>query len=714
MWTRRTTLNPTLSLPGPLQGRPLLWLLLAMTAGILLAHWLRPGLNLALALLILSGVLAAYCLFRNAKPLPALLLSAALLGLYLCAGQQAALDAWPCADAEQVTLEGRVMGAAVPKEDGTYRLLLQVESLNNQALATAPVYVYAEGALPRAGSRIQVQGECFQPRLPGNPQAFDYQTYLSYQGIAGSVSAYYGGEVLLLEAGPRFSLGQLGAWFRQKLLIAAIGMDPTRKALALGVFLGDKAGLDYRMSNTLGLAGMLHAFAVSGLNVGFIVAFALLLLGGGYRKRKARLAVILALLLLYIAMTGAAASIVRAALMALTLLLAQALDEPGDGVSALAFSALIILAFKPLWLLDPGFQLSYAAVLGILIYYPAFQKLLRSWPRLLRDSYAVTWAATLFTLPLVSYYFWHISWLGWLPAPLVAWGVGAAVLLGFGGAVLAMFWPYAASLLLSVAGWLMELLYRLAQQLLRWPGAASVSGALPLWPVALILALLLALPLIKCLGQGKRLIFALLLSVLCFSLFPILSHWPALAWERETLAKAVFLDVGQGDACLVQTRDGYTVLIDGGGSKSSGAVGEYILLPYLKSQGISSIDLIVSSHPDQDHLDGLISALENLPARTLLTGDCWPEAGPQGTLLQAARSNGTKTVFTAAGDNYTLGRYLRLTVYNPAPEDWATVGEGNNCSLVCELSCGDTDILFTGDAAGSVAGKQDKIGRAHV
>lgn len=700
MWNRQPF--PRLSLPRPLLGRPLLLLLPAMMAGILLARLLRPGLATALALLLAASLATFLCLLQKRDPGLALALCAALLGFYLCAGQQAALAAWPGENGDQVVVEGRMLGAALPREGGRYRLLLRVESLNGTALSSAPVYVYGEGELPGPGSRLRVSGECFLPRVPGNPQAFDYGTYLAYQGIAGSISAYFDGEVGVLQPGPSLGPACLGALLREKLNQAAAGLSPLRRGLVLGVFLGDKAGLDYRLSNTLGLAGMLHAFAVSGLNLGFIVAFGLLLLGPGYAKRRGRLWLTLGLILVYLTMTGAAASILRAALMAVTLLLADALGEQNDSVSALALSALISLAVKPLWLFDPGFQLSYGAVLGILVYYPNFRQLLKAWPRLLRESYALTWAATLFTLPLVSYYFWHISWLGWLPAPLVAWGVGLTVLLGYAAAIFALFWPFAAFLLLDLAGWVMETLYRLAEVLLRWPAAASISGSVPLWYVALFMGLLLFLPQIPSLRAPKRQAACLLSLVLAFSLLPAASHTPALAWDRDMLAEVTFIDVGQGDAALIQARDGYTVLIDGGGSQSSGAVGEYILLPYLKSQGIGSIDLIVSSHPDLDHTDGLISVLENLPVGQLMTADCWEGNALQSLLLQRARQNGTPILPAAAGDAYDLGKYLKLTVYHPAPGSIAPSQAENDYSLVCEISCNETDILFTGDAGGEV------------
>lgn len=693
------------SAQAPLAGRPLCQVALAMASGIVVAEYLRPPLAAALILLAAAMALAVICLLsEKLNRIPhsavyrraALLLCCGALGFFLCAGQRAALDAWDYRDGQYLTVQGRVSGAAELREQGRYRLLLDIMAVDGEPYQGAPVYIYGQGAPPLSGSVVEVIGQCLRSTAAGNPNAFDYQLWLERQGIAGVVSAYYNGEVTVMESGPSFSPAELGGWLRSLLNEAAEGLNERQRALVLGVFLGDKSGLDHQMRNALGLTGMLHAFAVSGLHVGYIVAMALLLAGRGYGKRLPRLLLTVIMLLVYILLTGASASILRASLMAMTLLLAGLFREMNDTPSALALSALLCLCFKPLWLFDPGFQLSYGASLGIVIYYPLLLPKFRRLPDFLARIYTVTLSATLFTLPLICYYYWHIAWLGWLLAPLVMWLVGASVMLSFCATVAAVFWPQAAALLLKVAGGLMEMLYSVAAWVAALPGAATVSGSMPLMYIATFVAALLLLPLVNTLRRGRGLGLMLIALTLAFSLLPGL--WQSLSRDDEVLAEAVFIDVGQGDAALIMDNEGLTVLIDGGGGYTEGAVGEYILLPYLKSRGITDIDVMISSHPDRDHTDGLLSVLENMPVGALFYAGCHDDHQLQRELLSAAAANGAELIEAAAGDGYRLGHTLQLHFYHPPdgylPED------DNEASLVCELSCGETDILFTGDAGG--------------
>ena len=99
-----------------------------------------------------------------------------------------------------------------------------------------------------------------------------------------------------------------------------------------------------------------------------------------------------------------------------------------------------------------------------------------------------------------------------------------------------------------------------------------------------------------------------------------------MTWSEpdQDTTEVVFLDVGQGDATLVITPENNTILIDGGGTQDSGEVGQYTLLPYLKSRGITRIDLMISTHPDQDHIDGLLTVLDALDAVSYTHLSCQP------------------------------------------------------------------------------------------
>jgi competence protein ComEC len=189
-------------------------------------------------------------------------------------------------------------------------------------------------------------------------------------------------------------------------------------------------------------------------------------------------------------------------------------------------------------------------------------------------------------------------------------------------------------------------------------------------------------------------------------LFTLLA--PASVGSQPTLAgpltEIVFVDVGQGDCALVITPDNKTILIDGGGDAwSPGSVGEYSLLPYLKSRGITQIDLMVNSHPHADHTDGLLSVLTYLDVERLVYTDIWQDEEYGDQLLALAEQQGVAIQACHTGDVLQVGDYLTLCFYYPPPGLAATEEiTDNNGSLVLELSCGEIDFLFDGDLDGEL------------
>ncbi|MEG1536912.1 MAG: MBL fold metallo-hydrolase, partial [Clostridiales bacterium] len=193
----------------------------------------------------------------------------------------------------------------------------------------------------------------------------------------------------------------------------------------------------------------------------------------------------------------------------------------------------------------------------------------------------------------------------------------------------------------------------------------------------------------------------LLLLTLTFSLLPgVLPTQKMTALQnldQDALAEIVFLDVGQGDCTLVLLPQGTVLLIDGGGKEGSpGSVGENILLPYLKSRAIDHIDIIINSHPHGDHLDGLLSVLEQLPVDTLITAAAAARNSQQLLLLDTAARQGVHILPLSAGDIYPVEQ-ARLQVYWPEKEgDYDQ--DPNAGSLIFELCYGEIDLLFPGDA----------------
>ncbi len=694
-------------LPKFLRGRIILSLLLCFASGIIIVYYLPLPL-LAAGIMALLVTLGSCLLFCKTRVWTAFLPMALILGILFCAGETTALDQWDFSNKQTIELVGRVQ--KVEQNEGNWRAEVKVESANHKAMHGVKIQIYADiatdEAMPLPGAKIKAIGTVFEPEPYANANAFDYNEYLKKEGIAGAVSTQFTGKLIVLEQGKNIYLGRITEWLRDGFDQAARGLSDRQKALIYGVFLGDKSGLDYNMKNALGLTGALDAFAVSGLHVGYLVAFALLLSGGlNRRTRFLRFIISLLLLMIYCGLTDAPASVLRASLMAVCLLAAGLFDEKNDPLTTLSLAAFICLIVHPLWLFSAGFQLSFAAVLGIVGGVPVFAKLFAFMPKILREFLSVTFAATIMILPFISYYFYHISWLGWLLSPIVMLATGITVILSFVAVVVAIFSPWLAGIFVEAAAYAIEPVYLLNETASHWPLMASITGAVPGWTVAVFFLALFLLPwLLKKYGKIICALF-LIMIIAVFSIFAPRSVLPQHSLSGA-VTEIVFVDVGQGDCSLIITPDHKTILIDGGGSLySPGSVGEYSLLPYLKSRGITKIDLMINSHPHDDHVDGLFSVLSYHKVETLAYADIWQGDPLQEQLLTMAEDNGAELLACTAGDVLQVGSYVTISFYHPAASyafDIADNDESNDASLVCEVSVGAIDILYTGDIGGEL------------
>ena len=689
-------------LPQALKGRPLLPLALSLAAGILACRLLSPAWpRTALAAAALLAAALLICILTRFTRWQPLLLCGFALGFFLCGAQMAALAAWPVEPGEYAEVSGRVVGVPLAEGEDGYRLRLRVEQVEGQDVLCADIWLRGEGQPPLAGSRLTAEGYCQKLRYYANPGAFDYREYLRQQGVAAVVSTLYHGWVRVDEPGPSLSVSALCQWLRDSFCRALSVYDEQEQILVKGVFLGDDSGLDQATRQAVALTGMAHVFAVSGLHVGYLVLLARALCGRGFRRRRLRFWLTAGLLLFYLGLCGWPASMLRASIMALALLAADLFMEEADPVSSLSAAALICLSLRPLWLFSAGFQLSFAAVWALIELGPLLCRLLRAEGRGLLSSLAYALAAVLGTAPLICHYFFYLPWWGWLLSPLVIIAAGAAVLLCLLSLPAALCWLPLGSFILQGAVWIIDALAA-AARLLQGASRGGYTGYLGLPWLPLIYGLLLAAPLLarRCRRGGRALTAALLCSALvvpglCAGSRGV-DHASPLP---HAIAQVTFLDVGQGDCTLVRTADGCTVLIDGGGlAAHPGYVGSQVLLPYLHSLGLRQIDLLINSHPDFDHTDGLLSVMEELPVGTVLYSGAAP-AEENAALLQAAAAGGCPSRAAWAGDVYQLGSRAELRICSPSPE--RDYGDDNAASLVLLLELGGTELLLCGDAPGT-------------
>jgi competence protein ComEC len=472
--------------------------------------------------------------------------------------------------------------------------------------------------------------------------------------------------------------------------------SPERRDETAGVLLamlvGDRSDIPAWTERLYQEAGTFHVIAISGAHVALL---ALILYGG---LRKAGLLERSALLLLLLAIPayglicGATPSVARATLMGLALVGARWLSLSASPANALAISGLLLLAVRPLDLGDPGFQLSFAATATIIGFTGPIAAQLRGRGGRLTQWIAVSLAAQLGVVPILAWHFQRVTPAA-VGANLLAVPASAGLLVV--GAALMAFQPVPG------LGHLLSLAAYLLVKLLTWSSLAAISlpgGSLrvpppgPLWMVAYFLALTEVL-----LTRGKRRGPGVALLVILF--LSLVGRPESETPEDLTLS---VVDVGHGDAILLEVPGGQRLLLDGGGSHHLATDrGESVVVPFLLHRGIKSLRAVVLTHPDRDHLGGLAAVVSNLQVGEVWVGPPAWELPAYRELRRRAAERGSRVRRLRESEEIALGP---ATVEVLASGGAVPPGKGrktrgyNAQSLVLRVRYGSAAVLLTGDA----------------
>ncbi|HCW51848.1 MAG TPA: hypothetical protein DGR79_07295 [Clostridiales bacterium] len=537
--------------------------------------------------------------------------------------------------------------------------------------------------------------------------------------------------------GPLRAFAGLCRAARERLRAAVAANLPAEQAALLdGLLFGDTSRLPPETVRDFRRSGVFHILAVSGSNVAFVAGgfwlFArpfLGVLGLRGRRREAVLWPATALVLAgYAVMTGLGPSVVRATLMAEAGLLYLWLGRRRDVTGPLCLAALVMLCRRPLIILDPGFQLSYAATLGILYIYPHL------WRRgrrsggsgriasVVLQAVLVSAAAQAAVAPVLAWHFGEVSLAGLLAnaavVPLsglaLTAGLGAGLISCLAGAAAGPVGQALAAPAFAAASVLLRLMAGSAGVFASLPLASVITGRPALWGVVLYYLALVWV--VRGAGRdraGRRVLLCVLVAVAAgtgAAAADAVAGALAARGGGSPGLEVVFLDVGQGDSVLVLFPGGKSLLVDGG---PAGA-GERVVLPYLRWRGVRRIDWVVVSHLHDDHIGGLVEVVAD---PSLAVGEvvvaaggfrCGEERTPMAeALLEAVRARGIPVREVRPGDRLVSPEGVTAAVLWPPAgglgagarqaEGYSPSSLENDRSLVLRLVSGPASFLLPGD-----------------
>jgi competence protein ComEC len=643
-------------------------------------------------------------------PVPAPLLGA-LVVLAVVAGavgaveRRRALDRTALAPAAAATLRGHVADAPRTRARGV-RIAPLVLADGPAAGERVLVRVPARLAWPARGGRDAAIGD--EVVVRGRLRALErHEAFERRRGVHAVV------EARALRATGRDRGSPLDAARERAERGLQAGHAPEAAALARGMVLGQDAALPADLRDAFRAAGLAHLLAASGQNVMLLAA---LVLGAGAvlgLDRRARLALALVAVAAYVPLAGAGPSIQRAGVMGAAGLVAALAGRPASRGYAVLLAATATLALDPRAAEDPGWQLSFAAVIAILALHARLRAALvrRRVPGAAADAAALTVAATLGTAPLLALHFEEVSLVS-LPANLLAAPAVAPVM--WLGTLAALLGGPPAELLNAVAALPLGFLAWLGRAAAAVPGA-SVGAALPgplataatyaLIAVAIAarhrIAGLIVRPAAEGPGEqeeplagvayrprragavvGAVALAAVALVLVTRPVVPAAPGEPALS----------LLDVGQGDAVLLQ--DGPRAILVDTGPPGSNLLGE------LRRLGVRRLDAVVVTHSSADHEGGLAAVLAALPVGLVLDGR--QTAAEQGAAPRfAGLARGQARAVPEAGQVVRAGPRLALEVLWPPPGR-SRAGDPNRTPVVALARAGELTALLTADAESAV------------
>ncbi len=676
----------------PLDAAPLLLPAAAFASGIAGASWLAvptPVLIGGGAVFLLGALLLSA---RRPGPAAALVLAALIvLGALRAAPPVLPADhiARRPPDAP-LTLEARLAQEPVRWAPDRTRLVLDAEAVHAgpERLPTAgrvQLTIYGPLETPLGeGQRVLVDARLHRPIGFRNPGGFDYPAHLRREGIllvgharADRISALTPDVPPWPVAVKRWAVDAITA-----------RLPETSGALLAGLLLGERSALPPQSDEAFRRAGVYHILAVSGFNVALLAGavFGGLAIGGIPRRGAAVVAAVV--LVGFALVVGGQPSVLRATVMGLLLLAALLLDRESQLLNALALAVLALLLWRPGDLWEPGFQLSFAATAGIVYLTPRLTAAMaeRGWPGWLATAVAVSVGAQAAVTPLMLAHFNQLSLIGVGANLAVVPLAGVATTLGMLALLVELVWGPLAALLFQTL-WLILLILRALVWIAAAVPAAMVHlpapGAVTMiaWYAALLLAPAAVVSRRIRAGVGVLLVTVAGLSV-----------WP---WLRptETMLRVTFLDVGQGDAALIELPEGPRLLVDGGpGGARRFDVGERVLAPFLWNRPLGHLDAVALSHWDGDHSGGLATVLTRFSVGEFWESGRPPRAGAEETVAALARSRVPRRVL-GAGRRLWLGHAL-ITVLGPAPGPPLAA---NDQSLVLRLDWRGLSLLLVGD-----------------
>ncbi len=630
---------------------------------------------------------------------------------------------------------------------------IRVISINEEKkiFRNSKLYVYVNKKNSKKikyGEKVIIKGVFKEPNGRRNYKGFNYKEYLKTLKIYGSINAEN------IESSEEFVFYTSIKSINKKINLLVVlnnlkneikenikqYFDKETSALLIGILLGSKEDIKEEQIEEFSQSNILHILAVSGMHVIYIILIFNFLCKKLFTKKVGNFITSI-ILVVYMIITDLSPSVVRAVVSGIIVLFSEILYLRSDKWENIGTSCLILLMCNPFALENVSLILSYSATLGILIikndfslmYKNCIQKIERKneyrrrrkekiflklsknkFYKKLIEAVILTLSVNFILIPINMYYFNKINLFSLIIPIIISFIIGPIMIIGIAFIILSF---TKIQIILIIISKIESNLLKIMSILGHLGSIIPCNNVFVITPnafeiliyyISVFLSIKIAVVYSKnnlsqtdiriknlvnlfkfrCIRNKKRIISVFMCVIIIFSVFN--------CYPRNL--RIYFIDVGQGDSTLLITPYNRSILIDGGGSKSSSFdVGKNTLLPYLLNRRIKKIDYLFISHFDSDHCEGLMYIIENLKIGTIIIGKKYELCDNYKKFVSIVENKKIKVKIVEAGMKINIEKDIYFNILWPDSENMISDNAINNNSLVCKLLYRNFSILFTGD-----------------
>lgn len=575
-----------------------------------------------------------------------------------------------------------------------YRVLLKIKKNKNQKQG----YKY--------GDYITGIGDFSRPEVQRNYKGFDYSAYLKTKKISIICQT----DISKIKVQKNYSNFEINMWImnlRCKLKSNLMDLLPKDKHdIACALLLGDSSYINENQKEMYSKANVSHILAISGMHVNCIV-IALSVIQKKIDNRKGKIFIIV-FLLFFAQLTGSSPSVIRAVIMCILAISSKLLYRKSDTINNISIACFIILIFNPYNIFNLGFQLSFLGTLGIILFNDKIKFFMESIFKTNKDSInkyilkfvksvisilSVSISANIFIMPILIYNYNAFSIIFLISSLLIAPILGFMLLFGYVTLIVSIFSINISKLFLLF----FEINLNIFTKISEICSNINFLRFNIITPSIVTIVLYYVLIIYFCFFHKKitsKSIQRIIKRVIILCVIIVCTIKVAL--PTNSGLKIYFVDVGQGDCTLIVTNTNKKILIDGGGSESYD-VGKNVLVPYLYDRKINSIDYVIISHFDTDHVGGILTVMEELKVDTAVISKQGKTSQNCEKFKKIVRNKRIKVLVVGKGDRLKIDKDLYFDFLWPNNENLINENILNNNSIVCKLCYKNFSILFTGD-----------------